>query len=112
MVSAQVIIKNATGLHARPASNFVMAAKRFDSRVSLKRVGSKHRPVNAKSIMSVLVANIPSGAAVEIRCDGTDEDAALATLVSLAESGFETTGMAKGVHIRRRGATRTSRLEA
>ena len=88
MVSGQVVIKNRTGLHARPASRFVMEAKKYDSHITVRNVALKRHSANAKSIFSVLLARIPCGATVEIRCDGTDEDKALSGLVDLVNSGL------------------------
>lgn len=86
MVKRQVEIINKTGLHARPASDFVMLAKKFESKVTVCREGGE--PVNAKSIVRLLAEGIGQGTKVEIAVDGEDEEAALAELVALVESGF------------------------
>lgn len=86
MVKRQVEIINKTGLHARPASDFVMLAKKFESKVTVCREGGE--PVNAKSIVRLLAEGIGQGTKVEIAVDGADEEAALAELVALVESGF------------------------
>ncbi len=88
MVSAQTTIVNATGLHARPASQFVSAAKEFACAVTIKNVDKDTAPVNAKSIMMILAAGLGCGTKVEIACDGDDEQAALDALVGLIDSGF------------------------
>ncbi|MBQ6649754.1 MAG: HPr family phosphocarrier protein, partial [Atopobiaceae bacterium] len=36
MVSAKTTIVNATGLHARPASTFVMEAKKYQCNITIK----------------------------------------------------------------------------
>lgn len=86
MVKRQVEIINKTGLHARPASDFVMLAKKFESKVTVCREGGE--PVNAKSIVRLLAEGIGQGTKVEIAVDGADEEAALEELVALVESGF------------------------
>ena len=88
MVSAQTTIVNATGLHARPASQFVSAAKEFASAITIKNVDKDTAPVNAKSIMMILAAGLGTGTTVEIACDGADEQEALDALVALVDSGF------------------------
>ena len=88
MVSAQTTIINATGLHARPASTFVMEAKKFESNITIKDVDKDVAPANAKSIMMILAAGLGTGTKVEIECDGPDEQEALDTLVALIDSGF------------------------
>ena len=86
MVKKQVEIINKTGLHARPASDFVMAAKKFESKITVCREGGE--PVNAKSVVRLLAEGIGQGTVIEIAADGADEEAALAELVGLVESGF------------------------
>ena len=86
MVSKKVEIKNKTGLHARPASEFVLAAKKYESKVTIAKEGAE--AVNAKSMVRLLAECIGQGMQVEICADGPDEEEALNTLVSLVESGF------------------------
>jgi phosphocarrier protein len=38
MYSKQTVLKNRTGLHARPASEFVACAKAFESKVTVRRL--------------------------------------------------------------------------
>lgn len=86
MVKKQVEIINKTGLHARPASDFVMLAKKFESKVTVCREGGE--PVNAKSIVRLLAEGIGQGTKIEIAVDGADEVDAMTELVALVESGF------------------------
>ena len=44
MVTKQVEFINKTGLHARPASDFVMLAKKFESKITICKEGGE--PVN------------------------------------------------------------------
>lgn len=88
MVSKQTTITNATGLHARPASAFVMEAKKYQSDITIKDADKDTAPANAKSIMMILAAGLGTGATVEIACDGPDENEALEALVALVDSGF------------------------
>lgn len=85
MVSKQVKITSPTGLHARPASEFVKAAKAFQSNVTIKNVDKGTAPVNAKSIMMILAAGLGTGTAVEIACDGPDEADALNSLLAIKD---------------------------
>lgn len=89
MTTAQTIVKNASGLHARPASDFVVKAKAFQSAVTIR---GANRPadtaVNAKSIVRLLSLGIVKGTRVEIAADGPDEREAVDALVALIDSGF------------------------
>ena len=54
MYRKEVIVRNPTGLHARPASEFVAKAKKFQSKISICRSGAEGKPGNAKSIIILL----------------------------------------------------------
>lgn len=85
MVTARVKVINPQGLHMRPAHVFVGGVKAFSSDVTIVFGG---KTVNAKSIMQVMLAGIKQGAEIELRCEGADEEAALAEAVRLIESGL------------------------
>ena len=86
MVSKQVTIVSATGLHARPASQFVQVAKGFQSDVKISDVDKGTAPVNAKSIMMILAAGLGTGSKVEITCEGPDEQDALGALLAIKDN--------------------------
>lgn len=89
MKSARVTIINPTGLHARPASEFVSKAKQFSSRITIKNAAQAASvPVNAKSIIHLLTLGLSQGAVAEITAEGEDESAAVETLKQLVESGL------------------------
>lgn len=86
MIKKEVVIRNKTGLHARPASDFVMAAKQFESKITICREGGE--PVNAKSVLRILAEGIGQGTKLELAADGADEEEAVNSLAALLESGF------------------------
>jgi len=86
MYARQTKIINEVGLHARPASIFVLKAKEFSSDITIKRVG-EGLGYNAKSIMKLMIAALVKNTEVELTADGVDEVAAVDTLVALIESG-------------------------
>ena len=89
MFAKTTTLNNASGLHARPASEFVAQAKLFESRVSLRNLDKQDSSaINAKSIVRVLAEGIPTGSHLEICAEGTDEREAVEKLVSLVESGI------------------------
>jgi phosphocarrier protein len=85
MVSQKVVIKNPTGLHLRPAGILCKEAMEFSSLITFKFRGAT---ANAKSVLGVLGACVKSGDEIELCCDGSDENEALATLVKLIEDGL------------------------
>ena len=86
MVSGKVTVKNASGLHLRPAGNLCQQAIRFKSRIMFHEEGQSL--YNAKSVLSVLGACIRCGTEIEIICEGEDEDEALKTLIAAIEAGL------------------------
>lgn len=88
MYSKVTKIRNISGLHARPASDFVACAKSFPAKIKLNAAGNEDGPVNAKSIVMVLSMGLSAGTEVEVIADGESEKLAVDTLVSLIESGF------------------------
>lgn len=85
MKAERVRLCNRLGLHARAASKLVSTAAEFQSTVNVVR---DDRRVNAKSIMGVLMLAAPVGTELEIECEGSDEEEALAALVALVEDRF------------------------
>ena len=88
MVNKQTAIINKTGLHARPASDFVLKAKTFESKITIRNLNGKGEAVNAKSILLLLAESMAQGTKVEISAEGPDEQQAVDTLVALMETGF------------------------
>ncbi len=87
MYSRKTVIQNPTGLHARPASEFISCANKFESKISLIKFPEEEK-VNAKSIVMLLSLAMGPGTEVEIIAKGSDEVDAVDTLVALIESRF------------------------
>ncbi len=85
MFLREVEVQNQVGLHARPATFFIQKANEFRSTIWVEK---DERRVNAKSLLGVLSLGIVGGTTIKIIADGTDESAAVDSLVRLIESGF------------------------
>jgi len=81
------MIQNRTGLHARPASEFVALAAQFQSKITIRPVNEED-DINAKSIMLLLAMGLGQGDEVVITAKGEDETAAVDALAALVESKF------------------------
>ena len=79
---AEVEIRNADGLHMRPAMQFVDAANQFDSDVS---VSNSENTVDGKSIMQMSMLAATYGTKLRIRAEGPDAKQALEALRELVE---------------------------
>lgn len=85
MVSAKAVIKDASGLHLKPAAVFSEEALKFKSTVTFT---CGDTTANAKSILSVLGACVKCGDEIEIVCNGPDEKEALAHMTSIVKEGL------------------------
>ncbi len=80
-----VIVQNASGLHARPATRFIQEANRFKSDIFIIKEGYR---INAKSIMGVLASGISKGTEITLEANGPDAPEAIERLISLIEDRF------------------------
>ena len=85
MKTRDVVITNASGLHARPATFFIQKANSYKCTILVEK---DDRKVNAKSLLGVLSLGIAQGMTIKLIADGQDEEVALSGLVSLVNSGF------------------------
>ena len=89
MAQAEIEVRNPSGLHARPAAEFVRAASGFASDVRLTNLTrDESRSASAKSVLGVMGLGVARGHTVRIDADGTDADVAVATLVQLITGGL------------------------
>lgn len=86
--SCDVIVHSKVGLHARPAALFIKTASGFSSRITVENLTRGTKPVNAKSILSVLSTGVRMNDQIRITADGADEEAAIAGLSDLVNSNF------------------------
>jgi len=77
-----VEIKNAEGLHMRPAMQFVDIASQFDSDVT---VSNDENSVDGKSIMQMSMLAATCGTKLKIKAEGSDAQQALNALKELVE---------------------------
>ncbi len=73
----KIIIKNKSGLHARPAAIFVQVANRYDSQVTVKKGKLE---VNGKSIMGILMLAAGKNSQIILKVDGEDAERAMVEL--------------------------------
>ena len=85
MISRDIIINNASGLHARPATFFIQKANSYPCSIWVEK---DDRRVNAKSLLGVLSLGIAKGMSVTLIADGQGEEDALRGLTELIDSGF------------------------
>ena len=77
----RVTLVNGSGLHARPAAEFVKAASGFDAAITVNGV-------DAKSLLRIMSLGLGKGTELTITADGPQSAEALDALESLVKSGF------------------------
>lgn len=82
----QATVAGAHGLHARPATALVEAARGFNAEVMVRHDG---RIANGRSLAELLRLGVKANGAVEILARGPDADAALQSLKEVIETGEE-----------------------
>ena len=78
----EIEIKNADGLHMRPAMQFVDLAGQFESDI---KVTGAECSVDGKSIMQMTMLAATQGTKLKIRAEGPDSDEAVKALQELLE---------------------------
>ena len=85
MRSAEAVIVNKLGLHARAAAKLTHLAGNYQCEIWLSRSG---RRVNAKSIMGVMMLAAGQGTKVVIEAEGSDAEQAVGALTKLIADKF------------------------
>lgn len=83
MTEKLVKITNKTGLHARPATDFVKEAKKYKSNILVEFNGKK---ADGKSVLGILTLGVSQGSTIKIYVDGEDEREAVRALIDLINS--------------------------
>ncbi len=89
MPAIELTVKNAVGLHARPASLFVKTASRFTKcELTLQNITAGTPAVNAKSILKVLTQGVQQGQQIRVEANGDEAGEALLAIQELVDSNF------------------------
>lgn len=84
-VSRKVRVKNALGLHTRPATVIVKLLQNCRSEVTFAH---RRETVNAKSILSILMLAVSRNSSITITVDGEDAEDVMDRLALAFEEGF------------------------
>ncbi|MCH5213015.1 MAG: HPr family phosphocarrier protein [Oscillospiraceae bacterium] len=79
------VITDPEGIHARPAGEFVKAAKSFASDVNITKDG---KTVSAKKIFGVMGLAVKQGQEITVTVEGADEDTAAAELEAFLKNNL------------------------
>ena len=70
MYEKEMIIKNKTGLHARPATDLSTLCQTYESDIKIR---TNDTEIDSKSIISILSGGICKGTKIKLVINGTDE---------------------------------------
>jgi multiphosphoryl transfer protein len=84
---AALPVRNAIGLHARPAARFVEVSRSFDAEVRVAKAGGGE-PVRATSLTNVVALGARMGDTLLVNASGPQAADALEALRALADEGF------------------------
>lgn len=71
MMKFEYVIKDEVGIHARPAGLLVKEAKKYESKILLKKDG---KTADATRLMAVMGLGVKCGQTVEVEVSGQDEE--------------------------------------
>ncbi len=86
MKSFSYVVKDAEGIHARPAGELVKLVKGFKSTVKISKPGKTAQ--NASKIFGVMGLGVKQGETVEFTIEGEDEEQAAAELQKFMEANL------------------------
>ncbi len=85
MVSRTAMIRNESGVHARPAAVFVKMANRFPCEIFVEKDNQR---INGKSIMGLMMLALTRDSRITVIAEGENEEAAVTALCALVENSF------------------------
>ena len=80
MVEKSVMVRAATGLHARPVSVLVNMVKDYEGTAELVK---DEKSANLKSSIRIMALRVKTGDEVKVRVEGPEEESVCAKIVGL-----------------------------
>ncbi len=92
IITGNVQLVHAVGMHARPAVKLTKLAKKFQAQIAIRVSDAGTIDwINAKSVAKVMAMRAARDSIIEIRAIGVDAEAAVAALVDLVATDFPET---------------------
>lgn len=87
-LTAEFVIRNEHGLHARPGATLVNVIKQFSSEITVANLDGTGKPANGRSLMKVVALGVKCGHRLRFTASGDDAEAALKAIGEAIASGL------------------------
>ncbi|MEY4475677.1 MAG: hypothetical protein RL248_1444, partial [Pseudomonadota bacterium] len=88
ITSAEFVIRNEHGLHARPGAILVNIIKQFTSEITVTNLDGTGKPANGRSLMKVVALGVKKGNRLRFSACGEDAQVALDAIGAAISTGL------------------------
>lgn len=88
VLTAEFVVRNEHGLHARPGTMLVNTIKQFNSEVTVTNLDGSGKPANGRSLMKVVALGVKKGHRLRFTAQGDDAERALNAIGEAIASGL------------------------
>ncbi|MGY4655754.1 multiphosphoryl transfer protein [Ewingella americana] len=88
LLTAEFVIRNEHGLHARPGTALVNVIKQFNSEITVTNLDGSGKPANGRSLMKVVALGVKKGHHLRFTANGEDAELALKTIGDAIAAGL------------------------
>ncbi|ENM8021682.1 fused PTS fructose transporter subunit IIA/HPr protein [Salmonella enterica] len=88
VLSAEFVVRNEHGLHARPGTMLVNTIKQFNSEITVTNLDGTGKPANGRSLMKVVALGVKKGHHLRFTAQGEDAEQALKAIGDAIAAGL------------------------
>lgn len=88
LLTAEYVIRNEHGLHARPGTALVNCIKQFESEITVTNLDGSGKPANGRSLMKVVALGVKKGHRLRFTASGADAESALKSIGEAIAEGL------------------------
>ncbi|WGA64792.1 fused PTS fructose transporter subunit IIA/HPr protein [Escherichia fergusonii] len=88
VLSAEFVVRNEHGLHARPGTMLVNTIKQFNSEITVTNLDGTGKPANGRSLMKVVALGVKKGHRLRFTAQGEDAEQALNAIGDAIAAGL------------------------
>lgn len=88
VLSAEFVVRNEHGLHARPGTMLVNTIKQFNSEITVTNLDGTGKPANGRSLMKVVALGVKKGHRLRFTAQGEDAEQALKAIGEAIAAGL------------------------